>query len=113
MPCQTAPLPGRNNKMATILWVLLIVCSVVASLHQVAAQSPVQISGSTTVNLNVFQPFQAQIETASGVKLKVISSRRSLPGTSRTGKRWAGLMPSSSRSPKLQAVGFAPRLKKN
>jgi hypothetical protein len=63
--------------MAMILWVLLIVCSVVASPLQVAAQSPVQISGSTTVNLNVFQPFQAQIETASGVKLKVIANSSS------------------------------------
>jgi phosphate transport system substrate-binding protein len=77
MICQTAPLQGRNDKMAMILWVLLIVCSVVASPLQVAAQSPVQISGSTTVNLNVFQPFQAQIETASGVKLKVIANSSS------------------------------------
>jgi hypothetical protein len=57
MTYQTAPLRGRNDKMATKLWVLLIVCSVVASPLQVAAYSPVQISGSTTVNLNVFQPF--------------------------------------------------------
>jgi hypothetical protein len=57
MTCQTAPLRGRNDKMATKLWVLLIVCSVVASPLQVAAYSPVQISVSTTVNLNVFQPF--------------------------------------------------------
>jgi phosphate transport system substrate-binding protein len=60
--------------MATLLRVLLIVCSVLASLHQVAAQSAVKISGSTTVNLNVFQPFKAQIETASGVKLEVIAN---------------------------------------
>jgi phosphate transport system substrate-binding protein len=77
MPCQTALLRGRNDKMATILWVLMIVCFMVASPLQVAAQSPVQISGSTTVNLNVFQPFQAQIETASGVKLKVIANSSS------------------------------------
>jgi hypothetical protein len=37
MTCQTAPLRGRNDKMATKLWVLLIVCSVVASPLQVAA----------------------------------------------------------------------------
>jgi phosphate transport system substrate-binding protein len=60
--------------MATIRWVLLIVCSVMASPLQVAAQPTVQISGSTTVHLNVFQPFKAQIETASGVKLEVIAN---------------------------------------
>jgi phosphate transport system substrate-binding protein len=60
--------------MATLLWILLIVCSVVTPLPQVAAQSTVKISGSTTVNLNVFQPFKAQIETASGVKLEVIAN---------------------------------------
>jgi phosphate transport system substrate-binding protein len=63
--------------MATILWVLLIVCSVVASPHQVAAQSTVKISGSTTVHLNVFQPFKAQIETSAGVKLEVIANSSS------------------------------------
>jgi ABC-type phosphate transport system substrate-binding protein len=60
--------------MATLLWVLLIVCSALAPLHQLAAQSAVKISGSTTVNLNVFQPFKAQIETASGVKLEVVAN---------------------------------------
>jgi phosphate transport system substrate-binding protein len=60
--------------MATLLWVLVTVCSVVAPLHQVAAQSAVRISGSTTVNLNVFQPFKSQIETASGVKLEVVAN---------------------------------------
>jgi phosphate transport system substrate-binding protein len=170
--------------MATILWVLLIVCSVVASPNQVAAQSPVKISGSTTVNVNIFQPFKEQIETASGVKLEVIanSTGRGLedliagrvdvamlsssltavagkinqkqPGAVDTStlkefkigesrvtfivhpsnsmksltlpqlkeifagnitnwKEVGGLMPPSSRSPKLQEVGFAPRLKKN
>jgi phosphate transport system substrate-binding protein len=60
--------------MATLLWILLIVRSVVTPLDQVAAQSTVKISGSTTVNLNVFQPFKAQIETASGVELEVIAN---------------------------------------
>jgi phosphate transport system substrate-binding protein len=73
MPYQTALLQGWETMMATLLWVLLIVCSV-ASLDQVAAQSTVKISGATTVNLNVFQPFKAQIETASGVKLEVIAN---------------------------------------
>ena len=41
MPCPTAPRRESKNKMATLLWVLLIVCSVVASPHQVAAQSAV------------------------------------------------------------------------
>jgi phosphate transport system substrate-binding protein len=77
MTYQSAPLRGRNNKRATILWVLLIVCSVVASPHQVAAQSTVKISGSTTVHLNVFQPFKAQIETSAGVKLEVIANSSS------------------------------------
>jgi phosphate transport system substrate-binding protein len=169
--------------MATILWVLLIVCSVVASLHQVAAQSPVKISGSTTVNVNIFQPLKEQIETASGVKLEVIANstgrgledliagrvdvamlsssltavagkinqkqpgavdtstlkefkigesrvtfivhssnsmksltlpqlKEILAGNITNWKEVGGLMPPSSRSPKLQAVGFAPRLKK-
>jgi phosphate transport system substrate-binding protein len=69
-----APLRGSENKMATLLWILLIVCSVMASLHQVAAQSAVKISGSTTVNVNIFRPFKAQIETASGVTLEVIAN---------------------------------------
>jgi phosphate transport system substrate-binding protein len=60
--------------MATLLWILLIVYFVVTPLHQVAAQSTVKISGSTTVNLNVFQPFKTQIETASGVTLEVIAN---------------------------------------
>jgi phosphate transport system substrate-binding protein len=60
--------------MATLLWIVLTVCSVVASSHQAAAQSTVKISGSTTVNLNVFQPFKTQIETASGVTLEVIAN---------------------------------------
>jgi phosphate transport system substrate-binding protein len=60
--------------MATLLWIALIVCSVVASPQQAAAQSTVKISGSTTVNLNVFQPFKTQIETASGVKLEVVAN---------------------------------------
>jgi ABC-type phosphate transport system substrate-binding protein len=77
MPCQTAPPPGSINKMATILWVLLIVCSVVGSPHQVAAQSTVKISGSTTVHVNIFQPFKDQIEGTSGVKLEVIANSTS------------------------------------
>jgi ABC-type phosphate transport system substrate-binding protein len=60
--------------MATLLWILLIACSVVTLLHQVAAQSTVKISGSTTVDLNVFQPFKGQIETASGVELEVVAN---------------------------------------
>jgi phosphate transport system substrate-binding protein len=60
--------------MATLLWIVLIVCSVVTPLHQVAAQSTVKISGSTTVNVNIFRPFKAQIETASGVTLEVIAN---------------------------------------
>jgi phosphate transport system substrate-binding protein len=60
--------------MATLLWIVLIAYSVVTPLHQVAAQSTVKISGSTTVNLNVFQPFKAQIETAPGVTLEVIAN---------------------------------------
>jgi phosphate transport system substrate-binding protein len=60
--------------MAMLLWISLIVCSVVASLHQVAAQSTVKISGSTTVNVDIFRPFKAQIETASGVTLEVIAN---------------------------------------
>src|SRR5262245_4805651 len=70
IPCQTASLRGRKHNMATLLWILLIVCSVVASPHQLAAQSTVKISGSNTGNLNVFQNFKAQIETASGIKLE-------------------------------------------
>jgi hypothetical protein len=69
VPFQTAPLRGSKNTMATLLQVLLIVCSVVASLAHAAAQSSVKISGSTTVNLNVFPPFKAQIETAARVKV--------------------------------------------
>jgi phosphate transport system substrate-binding protein len=65
--------------MARLLWIVLIMCSVVVSLHQVAAQSTVKISGSITVNPNVFQPFKAQIEMASGVKLEAIANS-SLPG---------------------------------
>jgi hypothetical protein len=45
MPYQTAPLQGRKNNMAMLFGILLIVCSVVASPHQVAAQSTVKISG--------------------------------------------------------------------
>jgi len=63
--------------MATILWVLLIACSVVASPLQVAAQPTVKISGSITVNLNVFQVFKAKIETASAVKLEVMANSSS------------------------------------
>jgi phosphate transport system substrate-binding protein len=74
MTYQSAPLRGRNNKRATILWVLLIVCSVVASPLQVAARPTVEISGSTSVNLHVFQPFKVQIETASVVELEVMAN---------------------------------------
>jgi hypothetical protein len=69
VPFQTAPLRGSKNTMATLLRVLLIVCSGVASLHHAAAQSAAKISGSTTANLNVFHPFKAQIETAARVKV--------------------------------------------